>query len=411
MNRIEFKQVFIAVLAGGVLLTAAFFFHAYRPATETDEPGADSVRASGKCAECHRNEASAVVVQFEKSAHAAKGVNCFDCHRAAEGQQKIEHRGFEITTDVTSKNCAGCHSTQHEQFLKSRHGAPAWAAVHGSKDFTEEQIAFSEKYHKGAVKRKANALAQLEGESATTSGCESCHSIGAPNEDGSIGSCTECHSRHNTSLALARQPETCGQCHMGPDHSQLEIYKESKHGVMFHLQKAEMNLSADPQRLTTKDMPVPTCSTCHMSGIEGLKFTHDVSERLSYWLFAPVSKKRPDYRQAKDNMQEVCLKCHTDKSIEKFYKEAEAVVVATNKKVKEMQAVMSDLRKRGLLTPEPFDEPIEFAEFDYWHYFGRTAKHGAFMGGADYVQWHGNYELLLKLVEIKEMAEEIKKGH
>ncbi len=32
--------------------------------------------------------------------------------------------------------------------------------------------------------------------------------------------------------------------------------------------------------------------------------------------------------------------------------------------------------------------------FDLWHYFGRTAKHGAYMGGADYVQWHGNYELI-----------------
>ena len=38
--------------------------------------------------------------------------------------------------------------------------------------------------------------------------------------------------------------------------------------------------------------------------------------------------------------------------------------------------------------------------FDFWHYYGRTAKHGAFMGGADFVQWHGNYELLLHQVEL-----------
>ena len=49
--------------------------------------------------------------------------------------------------------------------------------------------------------------------------------------------------------------------------------------------------------------------------------------------------------------------------------------------------------------------------YDYWHYWGRTAKHGAFMGGADFVQWHGNYELLAKLVELKEMDKNIRAEH
>ena len=62
---------------------------------------------------------------------------------------------------------------------------------------------------------------------------------------------------------------------------------------------------------------------------------------------------------------------------------------------------MRDLRSEGLLTDEPFDEPIEFAYFDFWHYYGRTSKHGAFMGGADYVQWHGNYELLNKMTNFR----------
>jgi hypothetical protein len=76
--------------------------------------------------------------------------------------------------------------------------------------------------------------------------------IGKPNEDGTIGSCTECHSRHTSSVALARLPTTCGQCHMGPDHSQMEIYNESKHGVMFAAQRNLLNLNADPRTLTTR---------------------------------------------------------------------------------------------------------------------------------------------------------------
>ena len=62
----------------------------------------------------------------------------------------------------------------------------------------------------------------------------------------------------------------------------------------------------------------------------------------------------------------------------------------------------------GLLTPTPFDEELEFLEFDIWHYYGRTAKHGAFMGGADFVQWHGNYELLHYQVKIKKAIAELR---
>jgi hypothetical protein len=94
--------------------------------------------------------------------------------------------------------------------------------------------------------------------------------------------------------------------------------------------------------------------------------------------------------------------------VNRFYADAEAVVSATNDRVRDAQALMADLRSEGLLTPEPFDETIEFLHFDVWHYFGRTAKHGAFMGGADFVQWHGTYELLLKLTELHEMADALR---
>jgi hypothetical protein len=71
---------------------------------------------------------------------------------------------------------------------------------------------------------------------------------------------------------------------------------------------------------------------------------------------------------------------------------------------------MKGLRDEGLLTPKPFDEPLEYVYFDLWHYFGRTAKHGAFMGGADFVQWHGFYELQNKLTEIRRQAEELRQA-
>ena len=406
-----FKAVFVSVFLGTALIVAALIINSKRPGADTDRTSAVHVRATGKCAECHKRETSAVVHQYEGSRHAAVGISCLECHQPQEGQESLDHKGFVIAASLTSKNCASCHSTEYDQFLRSRHAAPAWAAVRGSHDFTPEQIEAAERWHPGMVKRAANKLAMLEGPGAITSGCASCHEVGKPNQDGSIGTCTACHSRHRASVALARTPSTCGQCHMGPDHSQVEIYNESKHGALFHAQKHEFNLHADPKNLTTADMPVPTCATCHMSGLDGLKVTHDTTERLSWFLYAPVSKKRRHYDKGQAEMKEACLKCHTKARIDQVFTEAEVVVQATNGKVEKIQGIIAGLRKDGLLTPEPFDEPIEFLEFDFWHYYGRTAKHGAFMGGADFVQWHGNYELLQLAVKIKEAAKKLREKH
>jgi hypothetical protein len=50
-----------------------------------------------------------------------------------------------------------------------------------------------------------------QGGSAMASGCEQCHSIGKPNSDGTIGSCTACHTRRISSVRIARLPSTCAQ--------------------------------------------------------------------------------------------------------------------------------------------------------------------------------------------------------
>ncbi len=406
-----YRSVFLAVLLGTAMIVAALLINRARPSFEVNQPTISLVRASGKCAECHRRETAAVVHEFELSRHALKGVTCLDCHQTAGGQEELDHRGFKISKQLTGANCKQCHPHEYEQFLRSRHAAPAWAAVRGPEDFSAEQIQFSEQFHPGAVNRKANMLAICEGAGAISRGCTACHDVGKPNQDGSIGSCTKCHARHVASVELARLPETCGQCHLGPDHSQIEIYHESKHGVLFNAQRKIMNLEARPKELKVTDMPVPTCATCHMSGIEGLKVTHDTTERLSYFLFAEHTELRPTGQQGQLAMKETCAKCHTTPTIERFYTEAITVLNETNDHIKEASTIVEKLRVDKLLTPVPFDEPIEFLYYDLWHYGGRTAKHGAFMGGADFVQWHGYYEVVSKLVELKRMAEELRSAH
>jgi hypothetical protein len=404
----SFRGVFIAVVLGAAMIAAALLVNMQRPAVEVAQPSAAQVRASGKCAECHRHETSAIVHEFELSQHAKKGVTCLDCHQAGAKQEALEHRGFTIAKTLTAKSCAGCHAEQYAQFARSRHAGPSWAAVHGTEGFSEQQIAEGERYHKGWIQRAPNAVGEAEGKGPQQSGCEACHSIGRPNADGSFGTCTHCHARHVASVALARQPNTCGQCHMGPDHSQIEIYNESKHGVLLAAQHAQIHFAADPKHLTTDDFPVPVCATCHMSGLEGMKATHDPTERLSWYLFAPVSERRPNAERAQDEMKDLCSRCHVRSRVDAYYAAAEQVIADTNEKVKAANAVIKALRDEGRLTPAPFDEPIEFVAFDLWHYYGRTAKHGAFMGGPDFVQWHGNYELLRLRNEIDHMAAELR---
>jgi hydroxylamine dehydrogenase len=407
----SFRAVFIAVVIAFALILAAFLINRARPRIETEQPSAALVRATGKCAECHLRTQYSVVHEYEMSMHARKGVNCLDCHQPAAGQEKKDHHGFVISTKLTAGNCRSCHESIYQQFLHSRHAAPAWAAIYGEKGLTPEQVNFSETYQPGGTRRPPHPFVQLEGGSAMTSGCEQCHSVGKPNADGTIGTCTACHTRHTSSVRIARLPSTCAQCHMGPDHSQIEIYEESKHGVMFQAQERPLNLDAPPKTLTTRDMFVPTCATCHMSGINGVGVTHDPSERLSYYLANAITDKRPNYAAAQAKMKQVCSQCHTPALIDRVYSQAEQVVQSTNQRVQAAQETMNGLRKDGALTGPAFSQPIDFVYFDLWHYDGRTSKHGAFMGGADFVQWHGNYPILQKTVELKAMAEELRRQH
>ena len=276
-----------------------------------------------------------------------------------------------------------------------------------------EQVEFSERYQPGGTRRPPHPLTRSKGASSTTSGCAQCHSVGKPNDDGTIGTCTACHTRHTSSVAIARLPTTCGQCHLGPDHSQLEIYEESKHGVMFHAQERLLKLDAPPKTLTTRDMFVPTCATCHMSGLNGQKVTHDPSERLSYYLADSdheAAARTSDRAQVA--MKQICVQCHTRaarrsrlhrgrKGGRDHQREGAAGVGHHDRAA---QGRRAERRHRSR-------QPIDFVYFDLWHYDGRTSKHGAFMGGADFVQWHGNYPMLARTVELRAQAEELRRQH
>jgi hypothetical protein len=105
-------------------------------------------------------------------------------------------------------------------------------------------------------------------------------------------------------------------------------------------------------------------------------------------------------------MQSVCLVCHNKKHIAEFYEDADEATEAVNAWVELSDEIIKPLKDANLLTTEPFDEPIDFLYFELWHHWGRTAKFGAWMQGPDYTQWHGAYELLSDLAELREVVGE-----
>ncbi len=344
---------------------------------------------------------------------ASSNVICRDCHQVEQNYPGAEaHEGTFILASPTAAVCQRCHQNEVVQFNQSRHSLPAYVAYNGTDGLTDIQMRMYQSIPEGqySPSKARNQIAAREGTAITAVACAVCHSVGQPAADGSVGQCQKCHLRHEFSLAQSRKPETCNNCHIGPDHPQWEIYVESPHGVAYHTSGDTWNWSAEPGTLTTSDFPAPTCATCHISGFGAAGTTHDVGDRLGWYLFAPVSERRPAYQDNITRMQAVCYACHSENFVVDFYKGGDAAVSQVSDWVNQGNQIYDNLTKMGATTSEPFDQPVDFVQFELWHHYGRTAKFGAWMQGPDYTQWHGAYEMLSDLADLQQMYDEMVKN-
>ena len=417
------KGRMIQILGIGTILVCALLFMTYRfiigpEGLSTSMPVLSAV-APGEnknCVECHQKENPGIVQQFHDSKHSGRGVQCLDCHKPVKGQETLteEHYNVAFIAKPTPNNCVECHEIEVKQFADSNHSAKSWYAVQGTKDFTPEDLA---KYHlldangKPLNSGNANPVFNLIGQDASAQSCEVCHAIGKKNNDGSFGDCTKCHLRHTFQLEQARKPETCGQCHLGPDHPQIEIFEESAHGAFYQANESKYNMDAPPGTLTVNDFPAPTCTTCHMSAFGNVQGTHDVGQRLKWTLTPEIASIRQDGAAHQQTMNAVCLNCHVQPFIDDFISKADKTIALTNKNVVKGKSIVQDLRNKGLLGTKPLATPMDFQYFELWHHEGRRARFGAVMGAADYVNWHGIYEQEKALVEMQSEANELKAKH
>ena len=351
---------------------------------------------AGKCMTCHKEKTPGMYKQWLGSNHAQHNVTCYDCHSAdRKDPDAFKHEGAWIATLVTPKDCGQCHPHETKEVSESYHATAA--EILDSKDAYLAHVAGGnpiavvgcETCHGSKVQIDPDSPNKLSKLSWPNSG------IGRLNPDGSKGSCTACHTRHSFDKAQARQPEACSKCHLGPDHPQKEIYEASKHGNAYFTNVDKMNLDADSWVVGEDYHTAPTCATCHMSATPNQKFTHDVGQRISWTLRPPVSKRKDNWQQKKDNMQDVCAACHEDQFVENFYYQYDAVVRLYNVKFAiPATEIMTLLRKNNQLERQAaFGNKIEWVYWELWHHEGRRARHGAAMASPDYAWWHGMYEV------------------
>ncbi len=487
------KRILIAIL-GLLFLGSLVFVQSLEVARKRSEAGLAehpiSIPQSSKaCVECHAQSNPGIVDHWTDSTHARKGVGCIECHQAEQGDiDAFHHYGHDIATVVTPLDCSRCHSAEFEEFTRSHH-AKAGNILHSLDNRLAEIVEGSRVPFNPHSPTPGKAVEEVNGMASAATGCQQCHGsklalqstdggmitvedlkpdaagkptnleaaarvlkdehgrpryhasswpntgIGRLNLDGSRGSCSACHSRHDFSPRRARRPENCGKCHLGPDHPQKEIYEESKHGVAYRDLKDEMNLDGESWILGKDYSQAPTCATCHMSGHtrNGGKITHDPGTRISWTNRPPVSLVMdtdadhkvvtaidPEQRRAeivdtaeakRQRMTDVCGHCHTPDYISGFYRQYDDFVILYNEKfAKPGRAIMAALTEQGLLSEPQFDETIEWTWFYLWHHEGRRARHGASMMAPDYAHWHGMYEVAERfytelIPEAREIAE------
>jgi hydroxylamine dehydrogenase len=392
----------------------------------------DDAEGSGEkamtCVDCHEEENPGIYHDWKRSIHAKVGVGCMDCHETSGdssvmvSRDHLEYSSIPVTALVTPARCGTCHQEETEQYTRSKHAhtmeivnrIDKWM-IHGMNNEVERAT--------GCFACHGTTV-RFDGKGHPAPGTWPNVGVGRINPDGTLGSCTSCHTRHGFSVVEARKPEACDQCHLGPDHPQIEIYNESKHGTIYHAEGDSWSWRTDDMRwMAGRDYRAPTCASCHMSEADGIAISHDVTERLSWELQAPLTVRPEDFapfpaplswREERAKMETVCMQCHSSGWVRSHFENLDRVIENYNENYyTPVQAMFARLYDAGALSADSyFDERLEWEFYEFWHHEGRRARMGAAMMAPDYAWWHGFYELKHRYGTFMDEAERsLRSGH
>jgi hydroxylamine dehydrogenase len=494
------------LLAG--LLTAALLGAVSVFAAAPKKPAVLS-EATKECLSCHQEISPGLVKDWENSRHsrmtpqeglkksklerrvssdkitpplAGSSVGCAECHtqNAAGHKDSFEHNGYQVHVVVTPNDCAACHSQEVLQYgqnvMAKAYGNlmnnPVYRSlvedVNASGSFRENRLHWSKPddltdadaclfCHGTAVEvkgLKSRETSQGEMSFPVLAGWPS-QGVGRVNPDGSLGSCSACHSRHSFSIEVARKPYTCSKCHKGPDVPAYPVYEVSKHGNLQASLNKEWDFKAVPWKVG-KDFNAPTCAACHVSLITGdggkviSERTHRMNDRLPWRIFGliyahphprsadttvirnkaglplptdftgetaePFLIDKAEQDRRLKTLQGVCLSCHSQAWVEGHFQRLENTIKTTNQMTLAATEVMTAIWDQGLAKglaqkASPFDEAIEKKWMEQWLFYANSTRFASAMMGADYgVFANGRWYLRKNLQEMVEWLTDRNKG-
>jgi hydroxylamine dehydrogenase len=462
------------IMAFFLLTVLALLFGAYScPVT-----AGQTSEATETCIGCHSSATPAIVADWKRSLHAGVTpsealkkpelqrrissedipenlknvvVGCAECHTSNMDAHKdsFDHGDDKIHLTVTPKDCAVCHKTETEEFSENLMShARVNLANNPIFSSLESSINGAYAFHGGKVK-------QSDPSPLTASdSCYACHGtalevtgtykkdtdygemefptlsgwpnigVGRFNPDGTKGSCTACHSRHQFSITFARKAYACSQCHKGPDVPGFKAYEVSKHGNIFKSLSDEWNYKEVPWA-AGRDFTAPTCATCHVSlvvnadGALLAKRTHKMSDRLPWrvlgLIYAHPHPKSPDtsiirnkdgqplpttltgevaqeflispeeQKVRRENLQKVCSACHSQGWIAGHWERFEDSIKTSNELTKASTDIMRQAWAEKIADPKDglFNESIERQWTKQWLLFPNSIRFGSAMMGAD----------------------------
>ncbi len=411
-------------------------------------------------------------------------VGCYECHsrNPEKHLDNFQHMGYRINVVVSPNDCSTCHPVEVSQYSGSKKGH-AWKIIMSNPLYHTlvSTITGLKTVEKGKIVMQPPTPHTLQetclgchGTKVEVKGMKKVYSgsawgeievpnltnwpsqgVGRENPDGSIGSCSACHPRHSFSIKIARQPETCGQCHLDPDVPAYNVYKESKHGNIYDAYKSEWNFTNVPWVLG-KDFKAPTCATCHVSLVTApngnviAERTHDFGARLWVRLFGliyahpqpkdgnttiirnkdglpmpttflnePASEfliDKAEQEKRYDTMKGVCRGCHSTRWINDHFAKLDNTIKETNEMTLSATKLMSEAWDKGIEDKSnPFDEQIEKLWIKQWLFYSTSIRYASAMTGApDYAAFkNGWWELsenLQKMRDLIDQKEKIKKA-
>ena len=318
-----------------------------------------------ECTICHKALNPGLVKAWEESSHAnldklldyQKGkleeieknlgkkltkVGCIDCHGKV-GAEKLDHEKELIMPNPAL--CGECHKQEYNEFeSEKQYGIPDWKPGRES--------------HAKSYDANLDVDVWAAVDKNIVQGCDMCHNI--------QHKCDSCHTRHAFKASESRRPEACQTCHNGPDHPDIEYYRDSKHGSIYFIEGHGWDWK---KQLKDANYISPTCQSCHMY-YKG-QYSHNMVRKAimgegDVLFYDNVFKgvKPSDYiKNSKELMSrreawiEVCVQCHSTRFSRDYLDSMDKASDSIFQYVSDSYATIKSLYEDGVLYPMPENRP------------------------------------------------------